>query len=138
MSDVENSPDKTGDRRTVETGQVRERRDIPSDDSSAFAAFDLFKVYLDKKLGNFKRDLTDESEVKSDQIVKKLKAETSYKFKYVGNQKQFGFNEEIKSEISKIHRAVDRKDLKSARDICEDIDEKIRKRNKLQMHQDGR
>ena len=79
MSDVENSPDKTGDRRTVETEQVRERRDSPSDDSSAFAAFDLFKVYLDKKLDNFKRDLTDESEVKSDQIVKKLKAENSYK-----------------------------------------------------------
>ncbi|KAK3101217.1 hypothetical protein FSP39_001834 [Pinctada imbricata] len=78
--------------------------------SDAFEAFDLFKVYLDKKLGSLKKDILESSEEKSAELASKLKTEHSYKFKYSGNEKQFRFNEGVQLAISKIQRAADAKD----------------------------
>ncbi|KAK3083282.1 hypothetical protein FSP39_005180 [Pinctada imbricata] len=98
--------------------------------SDAFEAFDLFKVYLDKKLGSLKKDILESSEEKSAELASKLKTEHSYKFKYSGNEKQFRFNEEVQLAISKIQRAADAKDYISVKDICADVTKLIHKRNK--------
>ncbi|KAK3098427.1 hypothetical protein FSP39_019351 [Pinctada imbricata] len=83
-----------------------ERTPTAPDENAAFAAFDLFKVYLDKKLNSLKEDIADSSEVKNELILKKLKADSSHKFKYTGNKKQFEFNQEIQSEIDRISPAI--------------------------------
>ena len=44
---------------------------LDNEDSSSFAAFELFKSYLDKKLDIFKRDITQDSDQKSQNIAKK-------------------------------------------------------------------
>ena len=124
MSDAESV---TG--RGTERSEQRTEQRTP-DDSSAFAAFDLFKVYLDKKLSNFKRDISETSEINSEKIVKKLKSEQSYKFRFAGNEKQFQYNQEIQVELSKIERAAEKGDLRTVRDVCAEIGESIRKRNK--------
>ena len=63
------------------------------------------------KLNTFKRDIAEDSELKGDQILKKLKSDNSYKFKYTGIQKQFEFNEEIKSQLTRIERAAEYKGI---------------------------
>ncbi|KAK3084842.1 hypothetical protein FSP39_020038 [Pinctada imbricata] len=40
--------------------------------SEAFEGFDLFKVYLDKKLGSLKKDILESSEEKSAELASKL------------------------------------------------------------------
>ncbi|KAK3082636.1 hypothetical protein FSP39_001087 [Pinctada imbricata] len=107
-----------------------ERTPTAPDENAAFAAFDLFKVYLDKKLNSLKEDIADSSEVKNELILKKLKADSSHKFKYTGNKMQFEFNQEIQSEIDRIERAADKKDFSTIKDVCVSLGKCLNKRNK--------
>ena len=94
-------------------------------DSSAFAAMDLFKTYLDNKLSSFKRELKEEADHNTDAVVKKLKIEHSYNFKYTENKVQFEFIDDIDVEIRRIKRAADCGDHRKIKDICNSISEKI-------------
>ncbi|CAG2249116.1 unnamed protein product [Mytilus edulis] len=53
---------------------------------------DLFKTYLDNKLHSLKRELKEDTANTTDEVVKKIKTEHSYEFKYSGNKAQFDFN----------------------------------------------
>ena len=90
----------------------------------------MFKVYLDKQLGSLKRDILESSEVKGEELAKKLKTERSYKFKFQGNEKQFLFNEDIQYQAAKIERSADAKDFHSVKQICNDVHKLLHKRNK--------
>ena len=99
-------------------------------DDSAFAAFDLFRNYLDSKFTSFKREFSDLSELKKDEIVKRIKNDHSYKFKFAGNQKQYEFNDEILDCLAKISRAADKRDFGTVDELCKSTTEQVRKRNK--------
>ena len=83
MSDEE----RTEPTHTIPVQNVR--TDHSSEESSAFAAFDLFRGYLDSKFSSFKREFSELSELRKDEIVKKIETDHSYKFKFTGNQKQY-------------------------------------------------
>ncbi|KAK3085861.1 hypothetical protein FSP39_009792 [Pinctada imbricata] len=106
------------------------RTDHSSEESSAFAAFDLFRGYLDSKFSSFKREFSELSELRKDEIVKKIKTDHSYKFKYSGNQKQYEFNDTIIDFFAKIGRASDDRDFRTVSDLCKSATEQLRKRNK--------
>ncbi|KAK3105235.1 hypothetical protein FSP39_020415 [Pinctada imbricata] len=99
-------------------------------ESASFAAFELFKSYLDRKLDTFKRDITQDSDQKSQDIAKKLKLEHSYQFKYEGNKKQYEFNDHLNSEVLKIARAAEKRDFSSVQKLCDEISKEIHRRNK--------
>ena len=61
----------TSEGRGTERSEQRTEQRTPDDLQPA--AFDLFKVYFDKKLSNFKHDISETSEINSEKIVKKLK-----------------------------------------------------------------
>lgn len=90
-----------------------------------------FKDYFDSRIGSLKRELKEDASYKSDRVVKQLKTEHSYKFKFEGNRVQHEFNAEVDNEVSRIKRAAASRDYSKIRDICYDIREKIHKRNKL-------
>ncbi|CAC5368254.1 unnamed protein product [Mytilus coruscus] len=92
--------------------------------------FNNFKQYFDSKIGSLKRELKEDATNKSERVVKQLKSEHSYKFKFNGNQVQHEFNSDIDYEVSRIKRAAEREDYSKVRDICSDIIDKIHKRNK--------
>ncbi|CAG2221670.1 unnamed protein product [Mytilus edulis] len=92
--------------------------------------FNNFKQYFDSKIGSLKRELKEDATNKSERVVKQLKSEHSYKFKFNGNQVQHEFNSDIDYEVSRIKRAAEREDYSKVRDICSDIRDKIHKRNK--------
>ncbi|CAG2188484.1 unnamed protein product [Mytilus edulis] len=90
----------------------------------------LFKDYFDSKIGNLKRELKEEAASKSDKVLKKLKAEHSYNFKFSVNKLQFEFNSDIDHELSRIKRATESRDYDKIKDICYDLKDKLHKRNK--------
>ncbi|VDI40303.1 Hypothetical predicted protein [Mytilus galloprovincialis] len=92
--------------------------------------FNNFKQYFDSKIGSLKRELKEDATNKSERVVKQLKSEHSYKFKFNGNQVQHEFNSDIDYEVSRIKRAAEREDYSKVRDICSDIRDKFHKRNK--------
>ncbi|KAK3099654.1 hypothetical protein FSP39_007559 [Pinctada imbricata] len=100
----------------------------PDPETSAFAAFDLFKSYLDTKLNSFKRDIIDTTESNSTEVAKKVRAESSFKFE--GNKRQYEFNETLRAKIKTAQRAVNEKDVSSVKRIFEEIDSSLHKRNK--------
>lgn len=99
-------------------------------DSSAFAAFDLFRDYLDKKLYSFKKDILESTSTKADEVAKKLKIDHSYQFKFKGNQKQFEFNEQLSADFKKIERASQSGNLNSIQETCQNAQKELHKRNK--------
>ena len=72
-----------------------DRQFNPSDLSNADPVKPLTN-YLDQKLTAFKREIADETLHSSEQISHKLKTEQQLTFKFVGNQKQYQFNTELK------------------------------------------
>ncbi|CAG2237371.1 unnamed protein product [Mytilus edulis] len=130
---METSPDRdASDTEEQEPRQNSDQRETDKSlaDSSAFAAMDLFKTYLDNKLHSLKRELKEDTANTTDEVVKKIKTEHSYEFKYNGNKAQFDFNSEIDSEIKKIKRAAEHDDYRKIKDMCYTIRDKIHKRNK--------
>ncbi|VDI51137.1 Hypothetical predicted protein [Mytilus galloprovincialis] len=118
---MEASPDRdASDTEEQEPRQNSDQRETDKSlaDSSAFAAMDLFKTYLDNKLHSLKRELKEDTANTTDEVVKKIKTEHSYEFKYNGNKAQFDFNSEIDSEIKKIKRAAEHDDYRKIKDIC--------------------
>ena len=102
----------------------------PGGEDSAFAAFDLFRNYLDSKFTSFKREFSELSELKKDEIVKRIKTDNSYKFKFTGNQKQYDFNDDMLDRLAKISRAADHRDFDTVSELCKSAIEQVRKRNK--------
>ena len=102
----------------------------PGSEDSAFAAFDLFRNYLDSKFTSFKREFSELSELKKDEIVKRIKTDNSYKFKFTGNQKQYDFNDDLLDRLAKISRAADHRDFDTVSELCKSAIEQVRKRNK--------
>ena len=111
-------------------GAIRAPESADTADGAAFAAFDLFKAYLDRKFDNFRSDIAADCEQQTHEIAKKLKTEHSYQFKHIGNGKQYLFNEQINSEVLKIIRAAGNKDYKYIQQIAEDVVKQLHKRNK--------
>jgi len=120
----QNSPIRPGKTNSSKSG------DKSLADSSAFAAFDLFRNYFEDRLGSFKRELDIDTKQNTELAVKKLKTEQSYKFKYNGNKMQYEFNVDIDSDVVKIKRAAEAKDYGKIKDICSEARDKIRRRNK--------
>ncbi|CAG2185783.1 unnamed protein product [Mytilus edulis] len=117
---METSPDRdASDTEEQEPRQNSDQRETDKSlaDSSAFAAMDLFKTYLDNKLHSLKRELKEDTANTTDEVVKKIKTEHSYEFKYNGNKAQFDFNSEIDSEIKKIKRAAEHDDYRKIKDM---------------------
>ncbi|CAC5393421.1 unnamed protein product [Mytilus coruscus] len=86
--------------------------------------------FEDNKLHSLKRELKEDTANTTDEVVKKIKTEHSYEFKYNGNKTQFDFNSEIDSEIKKIKRAAEHDDYRKIKDLCYTVRDKIHKRNK--------
>ena len=84
-------------------------------EDSAFAAFDLFRNYLDSKFTSLKREFSYLSELKKDEIVKRIKNDHSYKFKFAGNRKQYELNVEILDYFTKI---PDKRDFDTVNELC--------------------
>ena len=70
--------------------------------------FNLFKTYLDSKLGNLKDQLSTGNDF--DSLAKQLKKEVSVNFKHEGNKIQFNFNSEILNDLSKLQKRLSIKD----------------------------
>ena len=111
----------------LSAGAIRAPESADTADGAAFAAFDLFKTYLDRKFDNFRSDIAADCEQQTHEIAKKLKTEHSYQFKHIGNEKQYLFNEQINSEVLKIIRAAGNKDYKYIQQIAEDVVKQLHK-----------
>lgn len=91
--------------------------------------FNLFKCYLDSSLSSFKKELLDSQEGREIDLQKKLKKDIASSIKSPGNKIQFEFNEEIISDVQKLQKKV--KSNKECVAVCENIANKLSKRNKL-------
>jgi len=79
------------------------------------------EAILDKKLVNFKRQITDENEL----LAKRIKICDNFEFKKKGNKLQHKFNCEVLSKVESASKA-----LSEAIDTEEDLPEEIAKANK--------
>lgn len=118
MSDTGSTP-ALDDNPRVDSPVRRENRDLVD-------TFELFKTYFDHRLGDLKSELVQEQ----DNISKKLKEDVSIKFKHEGNKIQHQFNEEIITELHKLHKFVPHSENQVTHVILNLI-EKVKGRNKL-------
>ena len=65
----------------------------------------------DSKLEDLKRSISEDQEDCVCSVVKKFKEDHSIKWKKVGNEKQFKFNESVEAKIDSAIAAVDKKKL---------------------------
>ena len=85
--------------------------------SDAFEAFGLFRDYLDSKLCDLKKDISDQT------LKLKRKAPS---FRLESHRIQFEFNLDIQEGLERIASGIRQKDV----DLCKDLISKLKKRNK--------
>ena len=66
---------------------------------------------VDSKLQDLKRSISEDQADCVRSVVKKFKEDHSIKWKKVGNEKQFKFNESVEAKIDSAFAAVDKKKL---------------------------
>ena len=99
-------------------------------ESEPFESFQLFKHYMDQKLASLKRDIVDESEERSLQVLKKVKYDIP-SFKFKGHEIQYKFNTEIMNKIDAAKRQCNRRDFHECIDSLDSIQSSVKKRNKF-------
>ena len=109
MSDIDESGEQTASR-GKSPGELN--------NSEAFEAFGLFREYLDSKLSDLRKDI-------SDQTVK-LKRKTPT-FRLESHRHQFEFNSEIQEGLESISSGIRQQDAR----LCNDLILKLKRRNKL-------
>ena len=67
----------------------------------------------------------------SSRVIKKLKTEVQYSWRYEGNKIQFLFNTELLEELSQLDWALSHAKFDYAKELSGTVTEKLRKRNKL-------
>ena len=70
---------------------------------------------VDVKLQDLKRSISEDQEDCVESVVKKVKFDSGYKWKKVGNEKQFKFNEAVHSQFESAIAAIDRNKLDKAK-----------------------
>ena len=110
MSTVDDIIEQTASRGGKSPGEAN--------NSDAFEAFGLFRDYLDSKLCDLKKDISDQT------LKLKRKAPS---FRLESHRIQFEFNLDIQEGLERIASGVRQKDI----DLCKDLISKLKKRNKL-------
>ena len=87
---------------------------------------ELFKNFLDVKLGDLKSQLIQEQ----DSIKKKIKGDVALKFKSEGNRIQHTLNEEVLESLYKLSKLISSVQSQASR-IIVDLTDQIKGRNKL-------
>jgi len=103
MSDIGNSEHSATTPREDDIQHSSSQRGVsqpPIPSADIAGGFDLFRSYLDIKLGDLKADIASEQ----DSISRKIKEEVAIKFKKEGNGIQFCFNEEVLNGPLKLQR----------------------------------
>ena len=110
MSTVDDIIEQTASRGGKSPGEAN--------NSDAFEAFGLFRDYLDSKLCDLKKDI-------SDQTLKLKRKAPSFRLEL--HRIQFEFNLDVQEGLERIASGVRQKDV----DLCKDLISKLKKRNKL-------
>jgi len=90
----------------------------------------IIDAKVSEKIGGLRDEIQGANNLMKSQ-VKKLKTDTSYKWKYEGNHIQFNFNTENLDELVQSLWALDNGKIDYARDIISATVDKIKHRNKL-------
>ena len=110
MSTVDDIIEQTASRGGKSPGEAN--------NSDAFEAFGLFRDYLDSKLCDLKKDISDQT------LKLKRKAPS---FRLESHRIEFEFNLDIQEGLERIASGIRQKDV----DLCKDLISKLNKRNKL-------
>ena len=86
---------------------------------------------VDSKLQDLKRSISEDQEDCVRSVVKKFKEDHSIKWKKVGNEKQFKFNESVEAKIDSAIAAVDKKKLDKVKKELEEGKKLLTDRQKL-------
>ena len=86
---------------------------------------------VDSKLQDLKRSISEDQEDCVRSVVKKFKEDHSIKWKKVGNEKQFKFNESVEAKIDSAIAAVDKKKLDKVKKELEEGKQLLTDRQKL-------
>ena len=90
----------------------------------------IIDAKVSEKIGGLRDEIQGTNQMMKSQ-VKKLKTDTTYKWKYEGNQIQFNFNSENLDELVQTVWALDNGKIDYARDLVSATIDKIKHRNKL-------
>ena len=86
---------------------------------------------VDAKLQDIKRSISEDQEDCVRSVVKKFKEDHSVKWKKVGNEKQFNFNESVEAKFDSAISALEKKKLDKAKKELEEGKKLLSERQKL-------
>ena len=86
---------------------------------------------VDSKLQEFKRSISEDQEDCVRSVVKKVKEDHSIKWKKVGNEKQFKFNQSVEARFDSAISAIEKKKLDKAKKELEEGKKLLSERQKL-------
>ena len=86
---------------------------------------------VDSKLQEFKRSISEDLEDCVRSVVKKVKEDHSIKWKKVGNEKQFKFNQSVEARFDSAISAIEKKKLDKAKKELEEGKKLLSERQKL-------
>ena len=100
-------------------------------DNDSGQVFNLFRTYLEAKLGTFKKEVVEEANLSSESRFKKANLDSDLYFKFPSNKIQYRFNEDITESLAQIEKSLARNDQKKAELLIQEVRVKLHKRNKL-------
>lgn len=86
---------------------------------------------VDSKLENLKRSISEDQEDCVRSVVKKVKEDQSTKWKKVGNEKQYKFNDSLEAKFDSAIAAIDKKKLEKAKQGLQEGKKLLAERQKL-------
>ena len=76
---------------------------------------------VDSKLQELKRSISEDQEECLSSVVKRVKEDNSIKWKKVGNEKQFKFNQSVEARFDSAISAIEKKKLDKAKKELEEV-----------------
>ena len=86
---------------------------------------------VDSKLQELKRSISEDQEECLSSVVKRVKEDNSIKWKKVGNEKQFKFNQSVEARFDSAISAIEKKKLDKAKKELEEGKKLLSERQKL-------
>ncbi|CAH3037247.1 unnamed protein product [Porites lobata] len=92
---------------------------------------DAISERVDSKLQELKRSISEDQEECLSSVVKRIKEDNSIKWKKVGNEKQFKFNQSVEARFDSAISATEKKKLDKAKKGLEEGKKRLSERQKL-------